>query len=241
MHGFSDMEDGNMSFNWGEENSVIKNRENFLAGLGIDTSDCVITRARMSHNTDIETIDSSIKGRGTKFSASDAADVDAMITGEKNLFLVILTGDCIPLILYDPIKSVLALAHLSRINTPQNFTRKIIEKMESEYGAKPANILAGIGPFINKESYIFSAEELMKIVPDEKIFGGFISDLSDGTKSIDLVGYNIREIISAGIKKENIEISGIDTAKDKNFFSHCRSVRTGEPEGRMATVAGIKS
>jgi len=239
IHGFSDVNDGNMSFDWGDENSVIEKRARFLSHLGISVDNCVITRTRMSHGTDIEVINGSLKGRGAKFSVSDEADVDAMITNEKDLFLVILTADCLPVIFYDPVKNALALAHLSRINTPENFTKKIIERMEEEHGVEPGNIIAGIGPCIHKESYIFSAEDLGKRIPDEKVFNGFIADLPDGKKSIDLVGYNVRQMIFAGIKEDNIEISGIDTAKDRNFFSHYRSRQNGEPEGRMATVVGI--
>lgn len=111
--------------------------------------------------------------------------------------------------------------------------------MKSEYGSKPENLIVAIGPCIHKESYIFSKEELTKRIPDEKIFKGFIADLPDGRKSINLAGYNIEQMISAGIKKGNIEMSGIDTVKNEEFFSHYRSRLNGEPEGRMMTVVGM--
>lgn len=239
VHGFSDIKDGNMSFDWGEANLVIENRNGSLSQLRINPKDCVITRTRMAHGKDIEIINSSLKGRGMNSPISNVADVDAMITSEKRLFLVILTADCLPVILYDAAKEVLALAHLSRINTPLNFMRDIVGKMKSEYDSEPKDIIVGIGPCIHKESYVFSAEELKKRIPDEKIFNGFVADLPDGGKAIDLIGYNVKELVSAGVPERNIEISKIDTGGNKNFFSHYRSGLTGEAQGRMATVVGM--
>lgn len=231
VHGFSDMKDGNMSFSWGARETVLRNRSNFLDKLGIKSEDCAVML--LSHGTNVGLIDELSRGK-------EQADADCLITKSKNVYLFVLTGDCLPVIMYDPVESVIALAHMSRMNTPEELAGKIVKKMKSEYGVKPENIIAGIGPCIDKESYVFSAEELRKRVPDERVFNGFIAGVPDGAKSIDLTGYNVREMISAGIKKENIEISGIDTAKDENFFSHYRSRQNEAPEGRMATVAGIR-
>ncbi len=238
-HGFSDIKDGNMSFVWGEEKSVMENRSAFLSQLGVSLNDCVITRTRMSHGTDIEIVNNSLKGRGIEHPISDDSDVDAMMTNDKNLFLAILTADCLPVIIYDPIKNVVALTHLSRINTPKDFARRVIDKMKTEYNSVPEDLIIGIGPCIHKESYLFPSEELKKLIPNEKVFRGFIGDLPEAKKAIDLVGYNTEEFISAGVRNKNIEVSGIDTAANTGFFSHCRSRLTGESEGRMATVVGM--
>jgi len=239
VHGFSDIKDGNMSFDWGESDSVIKNRSTFLSRLGINSADCIITRTRMSHGTEIEIVNSSLKGRGINLSASGDADVDAMMTSDKNLFLAILTADCLPVVIYDPIKKAITLVHLSRINTPKNFARNVIDKMKTEYNSISEDIVVGIGPYIHKESYLFEKAELEKVIPNRKNFGRFILDLPNGKAAIDLAGYNVEEFISAGVLNKNIEVSEIDTATNTNFFSHCRSRLAVEPEGRMLTVVGM--
>ncbi len=230
VHGFSDIKDGNMSFVWGEREEVIKNRKAFFDKLGVKSEDSAAMF--LKHGTEIASVNESSKGE-------EEIPVDCLITKSKNLFLLVLTADCLPIILYDPVNGVLALAHLSRINTPENFITKIIERMKSECSAQPENIIVGIGPCIQKKSYIFSGDEFEKRIPDEGIFNGFVTDLPGGGKSIDLIGYNVEQMISAGIKKENIEISDIDTGRNMNFFSHYRSGSSGEPEGRMATVVGM--
>lgn len=240
VHGFSDIKDGNMSFVWGEREEVLKNRKAFFDKLGVKPEDSAAMF--LKHGTEIASVSETSKGE-------QEIPVDCLITKSKNLFLLVLTADCLPIILHDPINGVLALAHLSRINTPENFITKVIERMKSECNAQAENIFVGIGPCIQKKSYIFSGDEFEKRVPDEGVFNGFVSDLPGGPlrlngsetsgKSIDLIGYNVEQMVSAGIKKENIEISDIDTERNMNFFSHYRSVRSGEPEGRMATVVGM--
>ncbi len=230
VHGFSDIKDGNMSFVWEKREKVMSNRKAFLDKLGIKSEDSVAMF--LKHGTEIMSVNEFSRGE-------DAIPVDCLITKSKNVFLFVLTADCLPVIFYDPGKSILALAHLSRINTPKNFLLKIIQRMENEYGSKSENLIAAIGPCIHKESYVFSKEELGKRIPDEKIFNGFVADLPDGKKSIDLLGYNVEQMVLAGIKKENIEISEIDTAKNENFFSHYHSRLAGSPEGRIATVVGM--
>jgi len=240
IHGFSEIKDGNMSFVWGEREEVSRNRKEFLDKLAIKSEDSVAMF--LKHGTEIMSVNEFSRGE-------DAMPVDCLITKSKNVFLFVLTADCLPVIFYDPIGGILALAHLSRINSPKNFLLKIIQKMENEYCSNPGNLIAAIGPCIHKESYIFSKEELKNRIPDEKIFNGFIADLPDGPlrrssseasrKSIDLVGYNVKQMISSGIEKGNIEISEMDTAKNENFFSHYHSRLTGNPEGRIATVVGM--
>lgn len=229
IHGFSEIKDGNMSFNWGEKEKVFKSRKTFLdkAGIKIENSVAMF----LEHGTDIALVDEYSRGK-------ELAEIDCLMTKSKNVFLFLLTGDCLPVIIYDPVKNALALVHLSRINSPNNFARNVIKKMENQFGSKPKDLIVGVGPCIHKESYVFSAEELRKRIPDEKIFNEFILDLPGDKKAIDLVGYNVEELFSAGVPKENIEISEIDTAKNSNFFSHYRSGLTGEPEGRMITITG---
>lgn len=229
IHAFSGVKEGNMSFDFGEQAEVSLSRERFFEKAGAEQKNYAVML--LTHGTEIAVADG--------FPGGNTFKADCVITKSKNLFVAVLTADCMPLIAFEPKTGVLAVAHLSRINSPKGFARKIIERMKSEFGAAPEKIIAGVGPCIHKESYIFDAAVLEKVMQDRKIFGGFISEMPDGKKSVDLIGYNVQELISAGVPEENIEISGADTAADRNFFSHRRSQLTGEKEGRMLTMAGI--
>ena len=227
-HGFSEAKDGNMSSNWGEREQVLKNRKKFLSSLGIRPEDSVAMF--LEHGMDIALIGESSKGQ-------EALAVDCLITKSKNVFLFVLTADCLPVVFYDASRKLLGLAHVSRINTPLMFVRKIIERFQKE-GSRPEDIVVAIGPGVRRESYVFDRDELAKRIAGDG-WKDFLISLPDGKTGIDLVGYNIHQLISAGVLRENIEVADVDTITDENFLSHYRSGFTGEPEGRMATVVGI--
>jgi YfiH family protein len=160
---------------------------------------------------------------------------DALVTGKKGLFLFLLIADCLPVILYDPTRGVLALAHCGRKSTGDKLLQKVIDLLKDEFGTDPGDLIAGIGPGIHVESY--KLEDFPERHLDD--WKDFISEGRDGSAAVDLVSYNKLQLAESGVKEENIEISPIDTATDVNFFSHYRSRRNGEPEGRFAAVVGI--
>ena len=108
--------------------------------------------------------------------------------------------------------------------------------MQKEFHTDPADLIVGIGPSIHKESYIFPSPTIQENNPN---WQPYLTHLPDNQTSIDLTDYNRDQLINAGVPKSNIEISLVDTNKDPNFFSHYRSKRTNEPEGRFMTVISM--
>jgi hypothetical protein len=233
VHGFSSVSDGNMSFLWGEENDVLNNRKKFLERSGINTGECAVMSILDSDNIVPVGADSVM---GIEKDAKIRAD--ALITSEKNVFLFLLTGDCLPVMFFDTLHKVSALAHSGWKSTAAKLPEKVVGFMGEKYNTNPADLIVGIGPGIRKESYILDAIDRQQEYSPE--WSRFIEKFSDGRFGIDIVGYNISRLVGVGVKEENIEVSPIDTAKDPDFFSHYRSRRTGEKEGRFATVIGMK-
>lgn len=226
----SNVFDGNMSFKFGEEKEVLKNRKNFLEKNNIPVEKCV--GINLAHGSEILTVsqnDASLYATKTK-------EGDALLTNQKGIFLFMMTADCLPIIIFDPVKEVLALVHCGWKSTEEKIIQKVIQKMMDDYKSEARNVIAVIGPGIHKESYRFP-NPIQKSLPGWKLF---LSNADDGQISVDLPGYNVFQLKQSGILSENIEVSPADTVKDKNYFSHYRSVCTGEAEGRFCTVVGIK-
>ena len=230
-YGFSTKADGNMSFNWGENEEVIENRKSFLKSMGILPNDCVVMSPL--HGTGIQYIDSAVKG--ISILKPGGIEADCLITKEKGLFLFLLTGDCLPILFYNPQQKTIALAHISRKNTGQLFAQKIIKKLAREFNCQSTDLEVGIGPGIHKESYKKPID-----VPEKRMqrWQNHINNEPDGQISIDLISYNKKQIIETGVRPEKIEVCDIDTAQSKNFFSHHRCEKNQEPEGRFATIMG---
>lgn len=227
----STKDDGNMSFKWGDSKDVAINRKNFLKKVNILPSNCVVMN--LQHGTGISHVDSSVKGRGIY--EPGGLEADCLITSEKEVYLFMLTGDCLPVVIYDQKRNVLALAHISRMNTSQLFIQKLIKHLIIEFKCPPEDLKVSIGPAIHKESYI--KEEVAE--KRNPAWQKFITNRPDGKILIDLIGYNKKQMIESGILSQHIEVSDIDTAQSLKFFSHRRSETTGEPEGRFATVVGL--
>lgn len=222
-------EDGNMGSKYGEINEVIHNRKTFLEKHGLRLEDSV--KMKVEHGEKITIVDST-----NKISVQNPHLLtEALITKEKNLTLFLTTGDCLPVALYDTDKQVIALAHLGWRPTNNKLAVKVIEKMKNEFSSDPSNIIVHIGPGIHKESYVFE-NPIQKNLHE---WQPFLTDTPNGETLIDLVGYNKHQLLNAGIKEENIFIDSTNTAISDKYFSHYRSIKTGELEGRFATILAM--
>ncbi len=224
---------GNMAYTWGPKDEVRRNRKSFFDAARIPMDRSVAMQ--IEHGTDIAEVTSSFCGRGI-FGQDDYVRGDALATREKGVFLFLLTGDCLPLVLFDPVQQVCILAHVSRMNAARHFPKLLVRYPAERFGSDPADMIAAIGPAIHKESYIFDEASAREKFPFPS---PFISPAGGGKVSIDLVGWSVEELMGEGIRAGNIFVDPVDTGSDRNFFSHARSSRAGEPEGRFATVVGM--
>ncbi|MEK7212129.1 MAG: polyphenol oxidase family protein [Patescibacteria group bacterium] len=233
IHGFSDIADGNMAFTWGKAGEVIENRKRFLNKLGVPPERVVVMQ--IEHDLDIVEVGASHGGRGV-FNSEESIKADAFFTKDANLFLFLLVGDCLPVIFWEKGTGALALAHISWMNTNLDFAGKIVKYFEN-LDIVPGKLQVFIGPGIHKESYIFPKE----VIQNRGLtWRDFLLPQADGQIAVDLVGVNITQLERCGVRRDNVWVSPVDTAADKNFFSHYRARQTGETEGRMAMVVGRK-
>ena len=220
--------DGNLSFTYGERNEVLENRKKFLSKFGLRLDDTVVMS--LHHGENIEIVDERNRGK-------DSSPADTLVTQEPDLVLFLLTADCLPIVYYDPDNKVVALGHLGWRGTEAKLSQKVVHFLHKEFGSNPSKLIISIGPGIHKESYRFDALG-QKEAPG---WEPYLTDLPDGNIAVDIVGYNLKQLIESGVPKKNISVSDVDTCKSQNFFSHYRAKRTGEKEGRFATIVTLKS
>lgn len=229
-YAISKIKDGNMSFKWGDESAVPVNRRKFLSKSGFEVEKCVTVHT--SNSTIIARVGKADFGRGM-LDIQDAIQADALITDDKEVGLFLLVADCAATIFYDKRKRVLCLAHLNGMNP--RLIESVSAAFKDEFGSKISDLQVIVGPSISKKSFV---------VPDpfqrnSKEWESFTVNLDDHLTSIDLQGFLKNGMIKHGIWEENICFSDIDTYSNQEFFSHRRSVVTGEQEGRFAVVAKL--
>lgn len=163
-------------------------------------------------------------------------DTDAIVTDVRGAYFYLGFADCNPVLLYDRKKHVLSFGHCSWRSTYLGLHVKMLEAMQKYYGCDPKDISVIFGPTIRAESYGFDDEPKQIGDPAWK---GHIT-FEDGLYHIDLSGYIADCLKKKGVTAGSITMPFADTFKDPRFFSHYRSVKTGEAEGRFAFGAGMK-
>jgi YfiH family protein len=189
--------------------------------------------ANQTHSDNIKLITKK-ETKGWESVSNAIEDCDALITNLKGVVLSVLTADCVPVLLYDKQKGVVAAVHAGWKGTKAQIVSKTVQKMKESYGCDPENIIAGIAPSIGRCCYEVG----------EDVAGHFF-DILEGfdTKGekymLDLPFINKQQLLNAGIPEENIEMSHTCTACDvERFFSYRKEQGCS---GRFMSMIGMKN
>lgn len=155
---------------------------------------------------------------------------DALITNSSNIFLGILTADCLPILAIDQKRKVIAAIHAGRQGTSLQITTKVLKKMREDLGCSSGDLLIGIGPSIGSCCYEINEEVFH---PD---WTPFSNAKGSGKWVVDLARINIAQMKREGIKEEQISWINLCTRCHNDlFFSYRGEGRTG----RQLSFIGI--
>ena len=162
-------------------------------------------------------------------------EADGMMTAIPGVALVVFSADCIPVLLYDPVRRVIAALHSGWRGTAAGIVTRAVERMEEVYGCRPENILAAIGPGIGPccfETHEDVPNAMMAAVASPAL--PFIKIKENGKFSVDLKGINAKRLELAGLAPDHIAVCGDCTAcMEDKYWSHRRQ---GAERGSMAAV-----
>jgi len=210
--------------------AVLGNRKKLLSLLNTDNNLNFII-ANQTHSDHIEII-SKVETKGWKGVEDAVSDCDALITNQKGVMLAILTADCVPVLLYDKEKEIVAAIHAGWKGTKAGIAAKTVEKMISVYDSDPENIIAGIAPSIGHCCYEVGQDVA------EHFFATPEGFTQKGEKfMLDLPLINKQQLLDMGLKDENIEMSHICTACEVDrFFSYRKEQGCS---GRFMSMIGL--
>ena len=169
---------------------------------------------------------------------------DAMITDIPGVAIGVRTADCIPVLLYDPVKKAAAAIHSGWRGTVSKIIGKTVIKMQSTYASQPSDILAFIGPGICVDCFQVGEEVALKF----KETGFDINSLwsfrgpktgngMEGGHHIDLKEACRQTLVESGLKNEKIQITGLCTYDDNDLLYSAR--KEGIECGRNITYIKI--
>jgi len=225
---FSRRSDGNMSLNYGDTTGVLDNRKKFLVSTGIDYRDLIC--AKQVHGNNVTYVTAGQKGSGALDYDAAVADTDGFLTDVKNLPIAILTADCLSVFIYDPRKPAIAILHAGWRSTEKNICEAGVNSMRERFGSKSKDLLVGFGPSIR--SCCCQMEDNFR----SNFPFGLVK--RDGRLYLDIALINEQQLISCGVKKENIFDPKICTlTENEDFFSFRKE---GQAAGRMISVIMLR-
>lgn len=222
-----------LALHTGEDtHAILENRNTLASLLGCGTPLTYIV-ANQTHSEHITCITEK-KTRGW-YGLEDAVEnCDALITKEKGVVLTILTADCVPILLYDTKKEVVAAVHAGWRGTKRHLAAKTVQEMTKIYDCDPKDIIAGIAPAIGACCY-----EVGKDVAEHFFDTPKSLSPKGGKYMLDLPYLNKVQLLSAGLTEEHIQMSQLCTACHTNrFFSYRRE---NGCSGRFMSMIGMKA
>ena len=199
---------------------------------------CPIVQMHQVHDVKVAVVD---RGDLTR---DELDGYDAMITNLPGVTIGVRTADCIPVLLYDPVKKAAAAIHSGWRGTVSKIIGKTVIKMQSTYASQPSDILAFIGPGICVDCFQVGEEVALKF----KETGFDINSLwsfrgpktgngMEGGHHIDLKEACRQTLVESGLKNENIQITGLCTYDDNDLLYSAR--KEGIECGRNITYIKI--
>lgn len=160
---------------------------------------------------------------------------DGLITNKKNIVTVSTVADCVPVIILDKKNKVFSNIHSGWKGTLKNIVGKTIEKMIKVYGTDPKDILAFIGPHIQKNDFEVRDDVVDLFKEKYPHIEGLIKRKSEEHFLIDLNLVLIDCLKSIGVEEDNIYISYDSTVSLKDTYHSFR--RDGKSFGIMGLCA----
>lgn len=243
VHGFSTRKGGVSVPPWDSLNlrmgcpdapeALRENYRRFCAAVGADVERVVLSR--QVHETTVRVCTAADAGKGLWRERDYTAD--ALITNESSLPLLVFSADCGILLLYDPATRSIGAVHAGWRGCAAGIVEKTVRAMAAEYGAKPENLLAAVGPCIGQCCF----------ETDGDVPAAMRAALGDGADAclerrgvkyhVDLAGLNRLWLLRSGVLPEHIDVSGLCTACRTDLFWSYR--RMGDARGAQAAMIAL--
>lgn len=238
----------NCAFHAGDDPAVVLSNRKLLAeslGFGLRSWTC----GEQTHGKDIAVIAEQDRGKGSLDRSTAFQATDGLLTNVPGVLLTSFYADCVPLYFYDPLHSVVGLAHAGWKGTVAEIAAAMVDRMEQEYGSRPEDIQAAIGPSIGEccyevDDYVMDHVRRLEagLNPLMMVEGApdlYRSSDKDSSKSmLNLKEMNQRIMIKAGILPTHIECTSWCTSCNSDLFFSYR--KENGVTGRMTSWIGIK-
>lgn len=223
--------------NFSDDNpiDIHENRQILSRMWYMDIEDFIIPH--QTHSSNVLVIDNDFQALSSPDKIDALYGIDATITHLKNIFLCATTADCVPILLYDKSREIIAAIHAGWKGIVNLIIEKTVDKMMEAYQCNPMDIVAAIGPSISIEHYEVGEDVVSKFkMEDIDLINTSRLNSNTNKLHIDLKQISHNKLVDLGIPSQQIEISRLCTYDNADLFFSAR--RQSVHCGRM--LSGIK-
>ena len=210
--------------------NIHENRRRFLSAFDAEFD---LATAWQMHGAEVKVV------RSDQNVANSEERFDALVSARVNTLVGVKTADCVPILIGDPKTKSFAAVHSGWKGTAASIVTKTVDKLRSEYGADPANMIAAIGPCASGENYevgpnVIEAFDATFSVPEK-----YFTSTRPGHALVDLKLANKDLLVSAGVPAGSIFIAPFCTiGRVDLFFSYRVEKQAHGKTGRLLSVIG---
>lgn len=216
--------------------AVLENRRRLAEALDIPADRFV--RPYQVHGTDCLVVGREEVAAGLPGPADVANRVDCLLTAEPAVYLFMTFADCVPVLLFDPVRRVVGLVHAGWRGTLAGAPRRALALMGERFGSKPQEVLVGVGPSIGPCHCEVGPEVVEAARQAFPGSGDLLSLREDGKAHLDLWRANAYQLEAAGVPAANVEVAGLCTVCHNDLLY---SYRAGKGKtGFHGAVIGLR-
>jgi len=225
----------NLSYSVGdEEGRVVSNRRSVFASLAVEEN--WVVSSHQVHGNNVCRITREARGRGAIRLGTAIPATDALVTNEPGVYLFMRYADCVPILLCDPTRGVVGLAHAGWKGTVGNIAGNTVRTMVRAFGCAPSNILAGIGPAVARCHYAVQEDVASQVRANLSFWAFVLHHGASDSLMLDLPEATAWQLVAAGVPQANIALSGMCTACHTDEFYSYRA--EGGRTGRFGALIG---
>ena len=207
--------------------AVEENLRRVSAALGLQRND--LTSPNQRHTANVRRVGGVERGQVQ-------AGCDALVTDEARVSLLLRYADCVPVLIYDPAHRALALVHSGWQGTVLGAPRAGVESLVKEFGSRPEELVAAVGPSIGPCCYEVGRDVADAVQGAFSDSGALLSSRHLGRRHLDLWAATRRWLSECGVRR--IEMCEMCTAcHTEDFYSH--RAENGKT-GRFAAVMSLR-
>jgi len=220
----------NLGANTLDASSSVQGNRSILARAFGTKLEKLVTVSQV-HGTDLLVIDTP----NPDYTHFQKLECDGIITNQPGIMVGVCVADCVPILLLDPVKKVVAALHAGWKGTAGGIAVKGVEALVSLFGSDPSDLLAAVGPGIGPCCYEVDGPVRDEFIKGEGCWEECAVETADATWRLDLSRANVHRLLEAGVSRENVETTDLCVACNKaTFFSYRRD--KGETGRQMGFI-----